>query len=166
MDQSHDRAWILFRVAERMYALPLALVAEVTTVRRPRLIPFVARENAGVVVSKGEPLPVVNGGLVLQDVHSGPHRRAVVLEQDDLRVGLLVDEVARVENALQDRLAQLPAGDDDIPSGPDYIHWCTVDGERVGLIDADALLGRVGELCAGTVPPVQQMGEQTWPNAF
>ncbi len=159
--QTRSKAhWILFRVDGYDYALPLDVVAEVTAARAPRLIPFVPRDHAGVIVAKGEPLPAVDGGTVLRQRPGMSHRRALLLERGKLRAGLLVEEVSRIERGLADRVQEPPGGDSDAPSGADFVRWCFLGGKRLGLVDPDALLGRVGDLCAGTRSSSVQQGEE------
>ncbi len=138
--------WIRFFVREDEYALPLDVVAEVTVSPRPRLIPLISSEVAGVINVKGEPLPALDGGVLLRGRPAPGGRRALVLHRDTLRVGLMVDSVSKIE-ARRDLSRCQPS---EPPPGPwpvpDLIRWHSADGGRIGLVDPDALLGRVGDL--------------------
>lgn len=167
MQPARDQIWIRFTAAGLCYALPLDGVAEVTAARRPSLIPFIPREQAGVIVAKGEPLPAVHAAAVLCGQQGRADcRHALVLERGTLRLGLLVEEVSRIERGLAARAQELPAGDETAPAGAEFVEWRFVKGERVGLVDLDALLGCVGDLLSSPSAEAQQRGEESWPSAF
>jgi chemotaxis signal transduction protein len=161
---SADAAWIRFRAGDGEYALPLDVVSEVTVARRPRLIPFVPIERAGVINMKGEPLVVVDGRALLGGDPERRARHALVLERGVTRVGLLVDFVVRIERDLDSRARD--SQEDPDPSVPAFVRRRTVDGESLGFLDPDALLDCVEDLLTTRPEPVQQEGEDPWPNAF
>ena len=164
MDAVNENAWIRFRVHDEEYALPLDSVVEVTVARRPRLIPLVPREVAGVINVKGEPLPALDAGTLLRDRPAGNPRHALVLQRESLRIGLLVGSVSTIE-ASRDLARCEPA---EPPPGPEpgrgLVRWTLVDGEKLGLLDHDALLGRVGDLLTRQAQHTEK-GEP-WPSAF
>ena len=157
--------WIRFFVREDEYALPLEVVGEVTVSARPRLIPLISSEIAGVINVKGEPLPALDGGVLLRGRPAPGGRRALVLHRDTLRVGLMVDSVSKIETRLDFSRCE-PA---DPPPGarpiPGLIHWLSADGGRLGLVDPDALLGRVGDLLTRQIQHTQEERE-SWPNSI
>ncbi len=165
MEQKNAMAWIRFLVHEQEYALPLDVVLEVTVARRPRLIPLIETGIAGVINVKGEPLPAVDGGALLCDRPGSGHRHALVLERGSLRMGVLVASVTKVEPG-RDLAAYEPAEE---PPGhlpaPDLVRWRAVDGNRLGLLDPDALLSRVSDLLTRPAQQTQDKGEP-WLNAF
>ena len=116
-----------------------------TVARRPRLIPLVPTEIAGVINIRGEPLPALNAGVLLGEEPTPAPRHALVLERDAMRVGVLVDAVLRIEPAGGLERSE-PAEAPRPPPLPDLVHWRRLDGIRIGLLDPDALLGRVGDL--------------------
>ena len=165
MRSDTPRDWIRFLVRDDEYALPLELVAEVTVSPRPRLIPLIALEIAGVINVKGEPLPALDGGVLLRGRPAPGGRRALVLHRETLRVGLMVDSVSKIE-ARRDfsrcEVAEPPPGATPVPG---LIRWHSADGGRLGLVDPDALLGRVADLLTRQTQHTQ--GErESWPNAF
>lgn len=158
-----NRPWLRFRVRGIEYALPLDVVSEVTAARSPRLIPFVPLSVGGVVNAKGEPLPTVNGGRLLQNLPTRAQRHALVLERGTVRLGLLVDAVARIEPGLGRAAQEGEEPPEQAPSGPSWVRWVTVNRETVGLVDPDALIDSARGLLT---TPHTQRGEEQWRNAF
>jgi chemotaxis signal transduction protein len=154
---SRAGSWLLFRAGERDYALPIDALAEIVAARAPQLIPLVPIEVGGVLNCRGEPLPVVDGGLVLEGRRSGSTRHALVFERDELRVGLLVDHVLRIDRELDP--ARLTAVEAPAGSGGACEAWRqTPLGRQLGIIDTESLLSRATDLLA---PHVDSRGEQT-----
>ncbi len=140
--------WIRFRVGDERYAIPLEAVTEVAPARRPQLIPLVPLEIGGVLNVSGEPLPVVEGSVLLQRSSPGGARHALVLEEGSLRVGVLVDHVSRIERGLGVAGADDALGDEDPEPDPDFVSWVRHGGVRVGLVGAEGLLRLATELLA------------------
>jgi len=165
MRSATPRDWIRFFVRDDEYALPLDVVAEVTVSPRPRLIPLISSDVAGVINVNGEPLPALDGGVLLRNRPSPGGRRALVLHRETLRVGLMVDSVSRIE-ARRD-LSRCPPAEPPPGAWPvsGLIRWHSADGGRLGLLDPDALLGRVGDLLTRQAQHTQEERE-SWPNAF
>ena len=80
-----------------------------------------------------------------------------------VRVGLLVEAVTKIE-----RWTRLETEPKDLQpdDGPEFVRWCLADGERVGLVDPDALLGCIADLLTGQNPQARHRREESWPNAF
>jgi chemotaxis signal transduction protein len=141
-------SWLLFRAGSRDYALPLDALVEIVAGRPPQLIPLVPVEVGGILNCRGEPIPVVDGGLVLEGLRSGSTRHALVFERDDLRVGLLVDHVLRIDRELDpSRLSGVEA-----PQGSHGAceAWkLTSQGRELGIVNTESLLSRATDLLVG-----------------
>jgi chemotaxis signal transduction protein len=121
-------------------------------------------EIAGVINVRGEPLPAFNAGVLLGDDPTPAPRHTLVLEHGAMRVGVLVDAVSRIESPGGLERAEPAEAPRTLPH-PDLVRWRMLDGIRIGLVDPDVLLGRVGDLLARPVQHIQDKGE-SWPNAF
>jgi chemotaxis signal transduction protein len=136
---------LLFRVAAERYLIDLEAVTEVAPAARPCLIPCIPLDLAGVINVRGEPVPVVDGGAVLQGRHAPSSRHALLLDAEGHRVGVLVAEVSRIER----RQPTLPEGrQEDVPGFPFIQRAHLADGE-VGVVDVSGLLARALELLGG-----------------
>lgn len=138
-------SWLLFRAGERDYALRIDALAEIVAARAPKLIPLVPIEVGGVLNCRGEPLPVVDGGLVLEGRRSGSTRHALVFEREELRLGLLVDHVLRIDRELDP--SRLTSIDDPVPSAGACEAWKQTSlGRQLGIVNTESLLSRATEL--------------------
>jgi chemotaxis signal transduction protein len=133
--------WLRFEVATRQFALPIEVVAEVTHAQRPKLIPRVSMDMAGVVNFRGEPLPVIDGGALLLGHASVGHRHLVVLRGSALQVGMLVTRVVRIERRMRQAVPM-----DEPPAEPAFTDWVLLAGQQIGLLEAGGLMDRAREL--------------------
>ena len=136
----HETPWLRFNLFETRYAIPLSSVAEVTEASIPRMIPLVPLELGGVVNVRGEPLPVVDGGMLLESSSRGPYRQILVLENEGDRIGVLVGQVSGLERGLSTRSV------DEADEPDESVRWVIQDRERTGLVDADNIFSRAKEL--------------------
>jgi chemotaxis signal transduction protein len=130
-------------VGERDFALPLDAVAEVSNAPRPRLIPLVPFELAGVVRFRGEPLPALDGGALLAGRALAASRHLIVLDRAGLRLGLRVTEVMRIERDVQ-RAVEIDA--DAVPAAAELADWVLLGGQPLGLVRPEALMERARRL--------------------
>lgn len=152
-------SWLQFDLDERAYALPLDVVAEVLRAQQPRLIPLVPRDVGGILNLRGEPLVVVDGGAVF----GGPPiacRHILLLERDDLRIGLRVGHVRRIDRDLAVETGGGETVDEDYP----FVCWMNRGGETLGLVDLDGFLERATALL--TQSRAHQGGQETCQSAF
>jgi chemotaxis signal transduction protein len=150
--------WLRFKIDDSACAIPLNAVAEVTSAGSPRLIPLVPLRVGGILNVRGEPLPVVNGGVVLRDQPSDVHRHVLVLEHGLARIGILVGHVSRIERSMP----STPA-DNDAEMSCAHVRWVNDGDERLGLVDPEALFQRATELLMEQHP---LMGEEPCQSAF
>jgi len=146
--QGETSTWLVFSVAHRTYMIDLDSVAEVVAARKLHLVPLIPLEVGGVLNVRGEPIPVVDGGAVLQKRPCGAHRHVLVFESDERRLGLLVDYVLRIDRDFRPtRIDTLEAPEDD---GVCTFAWKrSSDGGALGIVDSSAVLARATELLAG-----------------
>ena len=95
-----------FRIAGQWFVAPMGEVAEVLHEPRCTLMPGVKAWVKGVANLRGRLLPVMDlgGFLGLELSKARKQRRVLVVEYNDLFVGLLVDEVVGMQHFAQDAL--------------------------------------------------------------
>ena len=150
--------WLRFRIGDSACAIPLQAVVEVTSAGSPRLIPLVPLQVGGILNVRGEPLPVVDGGVVLRGQPSDVHRHVLVLEHGRARIGILVGHVSRIV-----RSVPVSPADDDAEVDCMHVRWVKDGDGRLGLVDPEVLFERATELLT---EPRQQMGEEPCLSAF
>ena len=93
-----------FRLGEHWYVAPMGEVSEVLHEPRFTQLPGVKPWVKGVANLRGRLLPVMDlgGFLGLELSKAGKQRRVLVVEYNDLFVGLLVDEVMGMQHFAQD----------------------------------------------------------------
>ncbi|MFQ5699668.1 MAG: chemotaxis protein CheW [Myxococcota bacterium] len=132
------RELLCFRVAESHFALPLGDVAEVAQALPLHAIPFLAREQGGIVNLRGEPLPVVDAGFLLTGTPGSGSSHLLVLEGEPGRVGLAVSKISGIRRDLEDGR---PCESPDPRVTPDLATWLPSDCGPIGVLDVKALLG-------------------------
>lgn len=102
----HSWSGIGFRLDEHWYVAPMGEVAEVLHEPRCTLMPGVKPWVKGVANLRGRLLPVMDLGafLGLERSVARKQRRVLVVEYQDVFVGLLVDEVVGMQHFAQDAL--------------------------------------------------------------
>ena len=150
--------WLRFEVSGQPYAIPLGAVVEVTGAQRPHLIPRIPLEIGGVLNVRGEPLTVVDGGALLTGSKSDRHRHVLVLERGELRIGVLVGQIRRIERE--------PAAGPEEPGarGNGLVEWVNQDDKALGLVDPDGLIERAMLLL--TDQRKQPGGQESWHTGF
>ncbi|MFQ5515109.1 MAG: chemotaxis protein CheW [Myxococcota bacterium] len=151
-------AWLCLDVGASSYAIPLASVVEVTAAVAPRLIPLVSIHLGGIVNVRGEPLPVLDGGVLLRHQSAGRYGKILVLERKEGRLGVLVSHVSGVMRGLAPR-SDPEASDEDEA----WVRWTVYGGEKIGIVDPSALYLRATELLTGQWA---QMGGKPCPSGL
>jgi purine-binding chemotaxis protein CheW len=124
--------YVRVRAAGEDYALPVDGVLEVTELRDIAPVPGSAPEILGVHNLRGQVIPVVDLGAMLGLDGGSERQRVVVVEGRDARLGLAVDSVVDVGG--------LPSPSEGAES--EYLTGAAlVDGQLVGIVDLEALLG-------------------------
>lgn len=128
------------RVSAEHYALPVEQVLEVADLGEIASVPGSPAEILGVRNLRGEVIPVIDLATMLGLSGAEPSR-VVVAESGELRAGLVVDEVLDV--------GEMPPASEQAES--DYLLGAfLIDGELVGALDLDAVLGPVETRGAST----------------
>jgi chemotaxis signal transduction protein len=153
-----ENPWLRFEVGGQAYALPLSAVVEVTGALTPHLIPRIPLEIGGIVNVRGEPLPAVDGGAVLTGSPVKRHRYVLVMERGNVRIGVLVGDVRRIQRELA--LSLEDAGEAD--SG--LVQWVNQDDTALGLVDPEGLFERATLLL--TDPRSKTGGQEPWQTGF
>jgi len=156
-----------FEVGSDSYALPLGAVAEVGRSLALHAIPLVPREVGGVANLRGEPLPALDGGSLLRGEATDKPRHLLVLQEEQRRLGIVVERVSGIES---DLASAAPFAPDAAPPGPDFVSWVqSVSGPVLGLIDPNALFARATKLLTEDSRPREsshQRGEGICDDAF
>lgn len=87
-----DEHWLAFRVADRQFAVPAALVAEVARMPRLSRVPHAPAGLLGLANIRGTVLPVLSLARLLLDGEDSATSRLVVVDAGE-PVGLAVDDV-------------------------------------------------------------------------
>ena len=86
-------------------------------------------------------------------------RQTLVLEREELRIGILVGHVRGLDHGLE----ELPVAEDEEGHFKEYVRWVLDGPGLTGLIDPSALCVRVQDLF---IEERSQMGEGICPSAF
>ena len=135
--------FVLFRLGDETYGLPIAAVVEVlrlpeTVTRVPRAPRFVA----GVMSHRGTVVPLVDQGRRFVSRQAGPERqrRVIITRLDGLTAGFIVDGVEQILSVPAAELQPAP----DLAAGEnrifDRVANVRLDGRLVLLVDPRQLL--------------------------
>jgi chemotaxis signal transduction protein len=123
------------RVGEESYALPVESVLEVGAIGAPTPVPGAPRGVLGIWNLRGQVLPVLELAALLGIEAPGTPARMIVAEAGDRRAALAVDAITEV--------GPLPAATE--PSSKEHLTAAAlIDGELVGVVEVESLLGRIG----------------------
>lgn len=104
-------AYLVFRLEERQYALPISAVVEVAAMLTLDPLPGAPPTLLGVANRHGEPLPILDLRRVLglSPCVIRAETLFIVLAQAEHCIGLVVDEVDQVQYIARGRLRAAPA---------------------------------------------------------
>jgi purine-binding chemotaxis protein CheW len=102
---------VTFSVERDEYALDILKVQEIIRLRKLTQVPNSPSFIEGVVNLRGKVIPVMNfrKRFQLKDIPYGRGTRIIVLEENDIVAGLLVDSVAEVLRVPESLLIESPA---------------------------------------------------------
>jgi len=143
--------YILFTVAGATYALPSGDVEHMEMVEQVTPVPHAAAFVDGVVLSRGQVVPVINLRARFGFPRAERHvrNRLLVVDAGGRRVGLLADE-AREFLAIPDDRIQPPH--DAAGLSGNYLHGVATLGSRIVLIlDVKALVDVPPDVTASPV---------------
>ena len=112
IDGLTDR-YLLFKIDDANYGLPLSLAIEIITIQSITKLPRVASYVKGIVNLRGKVIPVldVRAKLGLPEHEYDDKTCIIVLDIHDMHVGLIVDMVSEVASALPEQLMPPPKND-------------------------------------------------------
>jgi purine-binding chemotaxis protein CheW len=140
-----ERKFLVFRLGDDEYALPVEAVDEVARVpAQITRVPKTPKFLEGVVNLRGEVLPVVDQRrrFDLPKVEQGEGRRLIVVRSERHRAGLIVDSVSQVLGASTDAIADAPHLTGDITRLVRGVINLERDGRIVLVLDPSELLTR------------------------
>jgi chemotaxis signal transduction protein len=103
-------------------------------------------EIAGIVNLRGEPVPVVDGGALLQGSPVPPYQHVLVLESKDDRVGMLVAAVSRIERGGSAGHTE----QSEEPTTAPFVSKALLPDGEVGVVEVAGLFTRARQLLGGT----------------
>ena len=117
---AHTWSGIGFRIGEQCFVAPMGEIAEILHEPRFTLLPGVKPWVRGVANLRGQLLPIMDlcgfFGVELSPLRK--QRRVLVLEYDDIFVGLQVDEVLGMQHLAQTDLDTHPPVSPGLPFAP------------------------------------------------
>ena len=132
--------WLVFRLGESSFGLPIADIREVMRVGPITRVPQAPFAVAGVTDLRGRVIPVVDLGVRfdLEAVQVGEQSRIVVLDAEGRLIGLLVDAVERVARILPSQKEETDPKADDQPAAVVALYsW---EDDQLRLLDVEELL--------------------------
>ena len=136
--------FVLFRLGEEQYGLPVAMVDEV--VRHPPVLTRVPRAPAfllGVMSLRGRVVPVIDQRRRFEVAGPAAARgRIIIVTIDGLQAGFAVDSASELRSIAADEIAPVPEMGEPGAQVFDRIATLAEDGRMVLLIEPRALLDR------------------------
>lgn len=132
---------VSFRVADKYLLLDEQKVAELLTVPQITVIPGTKHWVAGVANVRGELLPIVNFGdfLFEQPVVPSKQARVLVISHDEVRSGLIVDEVSGMRRFPVD--TRLPPHTEGMPDSlGKLVEGCFEEEQVFHILDVTRLI--------------------------
>jgi len=132
--------WLVFRLGESSFGLPIADIREVMRVGPITRVPQAPFAVAGVTDLRGRVIPVVDLGarFDLEAVEVGEQSRIVVPDAEGRLIGLLVEAVDRVARILPSQKEDPDPDADDQPAAVVALYsW---EDEQLRLLDVEELL--------------------------
>lgn len=138
--QHYDREVLSFRLANETYGIEMRWMREIHKIRPMTEVPRVPAFLPGIISIRGTVVPVldlrVRIGLPAEDMSRSS--RILIVELDDERFGLIVDEVHKVVRMLNSQIetAPLPGGiESDFLAGV-----ARADGQLIVLLDVASVV--------------------------
>ncbi len=151
-----SRQFVLFRLGDEEYGLPILSVRCVICYMEPTPVPLAPRGIEGVIDLRGQLIPVVDISmrLLAREFEPEPRSRIVVAEGDSGLVGLAVDSAGEVVSILASDIR--PASKETLPvaAAEAYEGVASIEDRFILLLDpAKALLE------TEFMPPVAEDGD-------
>ena len=112
-----DNRYMEFRLGEQLYAIPLLSVKEVIPKPEITMVPNMPSHFEGMINLRGQILGVFNVRKKLsaksRDASDKTSEVVIVIEQQGVSIGMIVDEVTRVLHPTPDTIGPAPLKEDD-----------------------------------------------------
>lgn len=136
--ENQTRQLVVFTLGADDYGVPISLVQEIIRHTPPRPIPGSPMHVLGVINLRGRIIPVVDLRQRFGVIADPPaDAKIVIIEMDELTVGVVVDEVREVLTVTADRCEAPPEGSGEA----DYIDAVAkLEGRLLVILDMPRLL--------------------------
>ena len=97
-DSGHSEQYVLFRIGDETYAVPISQTQEVLRYKEPKKIPHAPTHVLGVINLRGNLIPIVGlrEKFALSSAEPTAETRVIVLIDNDRLTGIVCDSVERV----------------------------------------------------------------------
>lgn len=134
------KEYVIFRLADESYGIDIDFVENIEKHTEITRVPYTEKYIQGVINLRGNIIPVINvrRRFKLEDKSADKDSRIMIINLNDLKVGLLVDASSEVLQIQQSAIEQAPSvtGADD-----DYVsHIGKDNGRIIMIIDLEKLL--------------------------
>jgi len=139
-----QRTYLVFRLGDEQYALPVERVSGVVRFEAPTPVPRSADSVMGVVNLRGAVIPVVDLArrFLGRDFAETPLSRIVVSESGGSQVGLAVDMAKEVARISSDEVKPVPEGVLEGDAAGAFVGVVERGDSLVILLDLDAAVAR------------------------
>ncbi len=109
-DSSQGEQFVLFKIAEETYAVPISHTQEVLRFKEPKRIPHAPAHVLGVINLRGHIIPVIGlrQKFSLPDLAPTEETRIIVTAHEGRLTGIVCDSVERVVFLLQKNIEENP----------------------------------------------------------
>jgi purine-binding chemotaxis protein CheW len=140
VDTQKDK-YLTFIIADETYAVPIGFITEIVGIQKVTAVPNVNEYIKGVINLRGLVIPVVDlrSRFGLEEIEYNDRTCIIVVKQNDIQVGVIVDIVREVLNIPEASISAPPK----INSGPlaEYINGMgRLDSEVIIMLDLCKLL--------------------------
>lgn len=133
-----------FRLGDQLFAVPLMSVREVLQKPEVTQVPNMPPHFEGMMNLRGQILGIFNVRKKLISAsdkgNNGPHPVVIVIEEQGVSVGILVDEVTRVLHPTQEQMSAPPLRPGD-PASAYVQNVIKIDSSLVVTLKMNELLG-------------------------
>lgn len=107
-----EARYLLFHIDEMVYGVSLVFALEILQIQQPTKIPNVGGAIKGIINLRGKVVPVLDVRLKfgLPEIEYTDKTCIIILENDGMQVGLIVDSVREVASIRDEELAPPPTG--------------------------------------------------------
>lgn len=102
-EAQHFISYLILHIGQEKYAIRLAFIREILLLERLQVMPFVPPLVRGVMNVRGNIMPIIDAGIRLGKarIHETAKTNVLVIhvshQQKEVMLGLMVDEIKRVE---------------------------------------------------------------------